>query len=139
MKTTLHAAVAAALSFAAASAYAAPGDSDPFPYRAPGITVVSPQAYAVDTGANAYPDLSGRPSQVVTLSGADAVPMTGSQAGVNTANSLPRGFTEGTAAYAQERSMQRYRAAQQATRPSGVPQGSKMLVIAGTSLRSSRP
>ena len=128
MKTTLLAA-AAALSLATATAHAARGDSDPFPFRAPGITVVTPQATA-DTGSQAYPDLTGRPSWVMTAGGPDAVPMTGSQAGVETANSLPRGFREDTVAYAQALSVQRYFAAQHPTQvartglaPSGTPRG----------------
>ena len=135
MKTTLLAA-AAAFSLVAATGQAASGGGgrfgDPFPFRAPGVTVaVNPSAYA-DTGSIAYPDLAGRPSQVVTLGGSNGVPMTGSQGGVETANSLPRGFQEGTIAYAQERSVQRY-LAQQTTRaaqairtaqvPSGKPRG----------------
>lgn len=126
MKTTLLAA-AAAFSFAAATAQAASGgaagvgNGDPFPFRAPGITtvVVNPPA-SVDTGSIAYPDLTGRPSQVVAAGGPDGVPMTGSQAGVETANSLPRGFREGTVAYAQEQSVRRYFAAQAAARSSRV-------------------
>ena len=104
MKTALLAAVAA-LSLATATAHAARGDSDPFPFRAPGITMVSPPAYAADTGSQAYPDLTGRPSQVVTAGEFDGMPMTGSQAGIETANSLPRGFQDGTVAYAQEQSV----------------------------------
>ena len=50
----------------------------------------------------------------MTVGGPNAVPMTGSQGGVETANSLPRGFQEGTVAYAQARSIQRYFAAQAA-------------------------
>ena len=130
MKTTLLAA-AAALSLVAATAQAASGGGgrfgDPFPAQTPGITVVSPSAYA-DTGSMAYPNLAGRPSQVVTVGGPNGVPMTGSQAGVETANSLPRGFQEGTVAYAQERSVQRYLAQQttraaQAIRTAQVPGG----------------
>ena len=112
MRTILLTAVAA-LALVAASAQASPGDSDPFPFRAPSVTVQSPQPYA-DTGSHAYPDLAGRPSQVVTAGGFGVVPITGSQAGVNTANSLPRGFQDGTVAYAQQQSVLRYLAAQQA-------------------------
>ena len=124
MKTTLFAAAAALSLVAATAVHAASGgagNGDPFPFRAPGTTVVNPPSYA-DTGSIAYPALSGRPSQVVTVGGPGAVPMTGSQAGVETANSLPRGFQEGTIAYAQEQSVQRYFAAQAAARSSRVVQ-----------------
>ncbi len=126
MKTTLLAA-AAAFSLAAATAQAASGgaagvgNGNPFPFHAAGITVVNPQTYA-DTGSQAYPNLAGRASEVVTAGGSDTVPMTGSQGGVETANSLPRGFEQGTVAYAQQQSVQRYFAAQAAARSSRVVQ-----------------
>ena len=120
MNTTLRAAVTALSLVAATAAHAASGggagNGDPFPFHAPGITVVNPPPYA-DTGSIAYPDLAGRPSQVVTAGGPDGVPMTGSQAGVETANSLPRGFQDGTVAYAQQQSVQRYLAARQGGQP----------------------
>jgi len=122
MNTTLRAAVAALSLVAATAAHAASGgaggvgNGDPFPFHAPGITVTNPPSYA-DTGSQAYPDLAGRPSQVVTAGAPDGVPLTGSQAGVETANSLPRGFREGTVAYAQAQPVQRYLAAQQASQP----------------------
>ena len=122
MTTTLRAAVAALSLVAATAAHAASsgaagvGSGDPFPFHAPGITVTNPPPYA-DTGSIAYPALAGRPSQVVTVGGPDGVPLTGSQAGVETANSLPRGFQEGTVAYAQQQSVQRYLAARQGGQP----------------------
>ncbi len=79
-----------------------------------------PPGGAAFTGSIAYPDVAGRASQVVTAGGSGAVPVTGSQGGVETANSLPRGFREGTVAYAQEQSVQRYFAAQAAARSSRI-------------------
>jgi hypothetical protein len=116
MKTLVFAA-AAALSLVAASAQAASGvgNGDPFPFRAAAMTVVSPSSYT-DTGSVAYPNIAGRASQLVTADGSDGVPITGGQTGVETANSLPRGFREGTVTYAQEHSVQRYAAAQVAAR-----------------------
>ena len=91
----------------------AAGDNDPFPFRVPGMTFINPPAY-VDTGANAYPSLAERPSRMVFLGGADAMPMTGSQAGVETANSRPPGFTDGVG-HAQARSARSYLSAERAS------------------------
>ena len=125
MRTTLFAAAAALSLVAATATHAASGgagNGDPFPFRAPGMTVVvNPHSYT-DTGSIAYPDLTGRPSQVVTAGSPGVVPMTGGQGGVETANSLPRGFQDGTVAYAQQQSVQRYFAAQAAARSSRVVQ-----------------
>jgi len=122
MKTTLIAATAALSLIAATAAHANERYNDePFPFRAPGMTTyVQPGAFAPDTGSAAYPDLAGRPSQVVTAGGPDEVPATGSEGSVETANSLPRGAMDGTVAYAQERSVQRYLAQQAATAPTRI-------------------
>ena len=47
----------------------------------------------------------------MAMAAAGLAPATGSEAGVQTANSLPRGFAADAAAYAQNRSMSRARAA----------------------------
>ena len=124
MKTILRAAVAA-LSLAAATAARAQDpslDTGSMAYPTPRSTgeFRRPAPTGIETGSAAYPDLSDRPSWVVTAGGPGGVPMTGSQAGVETANSLPRGFQDGTVAYAQARSVQRYFAAQQANLPTRV-------------------
>jgi hypothetical protein len=107
MKMTL-AAVAALCLFTSAAAHAGEGNGEPFPFRGPGLpTLATPRAYAADTGSDAYPDLAGRPSWIETVGGSD-VPVTGSEGVVQTANSLPRGFEEGTVAYAQAQSVRRY-------------------------------
>ncbi len=100
MKTTLLAAMAAlTLVVATAAAHAGEGNGEPFPFHAPGVTIfVTPQTYAADTGSAAYPDLAGHPSWAVVAGGTDAFPTNGSEAAVQTANSLPRGAMEGTVA-----------------------------------------
>lgn len=113
MKNVLFNAVAAISLAAAAAAHAEPeGIGEPFAHRAPGITVTNPQAYA-DSGSAAYLDLRNRPA---TAGGGSMAAAAGSEAGFQTANSLPRGFAPGTGAYAQSRSMERGRA-EQAFRP----------------------
>jgi hypothetical protein len=104
MKITVFTAMAA-LSLVTANARAeSEGAGDPFPFRAPGVTAVNPPGYA-DTGSAAFPDLTGRSAQIVIAGGPDAVPMTGSEGTVQTAASLPRGFSNGTVAYAQTQSI----------------------------------
>ena len=143
MNATLRAAaalslVAATAAHAASGGGAGIGNGDPFPFHASGITVVNPPTYA-DTGSIAYPDLAGRPSQVVTAGGSDAVPMTGSQGGAETANSLPRGFEEGTVAYAQQQSVQRYVAAQAARRYAAAQAARSSRVVQTAQVLSGKP
>ena len=131
MKTTILAAVTA-LSITAAAAHAeSEGAGDRFAFSTPGVTVVGPQLYA-DTGSAAYLDLRGHPSRIMTAGGSDEVPVTGSEGTVQTANSLPRGFVEGTAAYAQNRSVQR-NLAEQAAR---LTQASRTALVSGRRPRS---
>lgn len=109
MKITVLAA-AAALSLATSAAHAeSEGAGDPFAYRAPGMTVAHPPSYA-DTGSAAFPALAGRPSQVVTVGGPGTASMTGSEGIVQTAASLPRGFSNGTVAAIQAQSLARFMA-----------------------------
>ena len=113
MKATLRVAAAAPILVAATAAHAGECyDDEPFPFRAPGVTVVNPSARTVDTGLAAYPDLTGRPSWVVTAGGPDEVPITSSESTIQSANSLPRGAMDDTVAYAQDRSVRRYLAQQ---------------------------
>lgn len=63
-------------------------------------------------GAEAYPTFTATAS-VPVFAGADAVlPIGGSESAVQTAASLPRGFSDGTVAYAQAQSVRRYLAEQ---------------------------
>ena len=103
---------AAAFSLAAAAAHAeSEGIGEPFAHHAPGITVMNPQPYA-DRGSDAYLDLRNRSAAMAVMAGGGTAAGAGSEAGFQTANSLPRGFTAGTNAYAQNRSMGRGGAAQ---------------------------
>lgn len=124
-KLFLAAAVAASLGIS--PAFAGEGNGDPFPFSAQSLTA-APQRLA-DTGSQAYPDVAGRPgdglrnpggvqqfadtgsqaypnvsgrvgSDLPSLAG-DVLPTNGSQGAVQTANSLPTRFEEGTVAYAQ--------------------------------------
>jgi hypothetical protein len=136
MKTTLIAAAAALSLVAATAAHAQDpsletgSEAYPTPRSTGEFRRAAPTG--VGTGSEAYPDLTGRPFWVVTVGSPDRVPMTGSEAGVETANSLPRGFAEGTVAYTQAQSLQRYvaqnaagptRQARTALAPNGKPRG----------------
>jgi hypothetical protein len=103
----LIAAAAAALSLAT-TAFAAEGNGDPFPFRAPASPVAVTTAR--DTGAAQYPAynprLSWSESSQLTL------PENGSNGPVETANSLPRGAMDGTAAFMQAQSVNRWFAMQ---------------------------
>lgn len=99
--------VAAAFSMVTAAAHAeSEGAGDPFAFSVPGVTTATARAYA-NTGSANYPDLSGRPSQVAAAGGLEAVPITGSEGVIQTAASLPRGFSSGTVASLQAQSVAR--------------------------------
>ena len=110
MKTTLFAAAATLSLVTAAAAHAQEGLGEPFPFRAPGLTVVSPLAYAADTGSAAHPDLTGRPCELVSAgNGPNAATLIITSEGtVQTVNSLPRGSVAGTIAYTQTQSVRRH-------------------------------
>jgi hypothetical protein len=110
MKTTLFAAVTALGLAASAVAYAGEGNGNTFGYTNTAPLVAS--APRTDVGSNAYPDFSGRVGSIVTAVG--ALPTNGSEGIVQTANSLPRGFEEGTEAYMTAQSVNRYFAEQAA-------------------------
>jgi len=100
-------AVAGALSIIAGTAFAGEGNGNPFPFQ--GTAQIVANSVANDTGSQATPSFSG-PSVIVTAGG--TLPTNGSQSAVQTANSLPRGFENGTVAYAQAESVSRYLVAQ---------------------------
>ena len=112
MKTHLVLAVAVlSLGLTTVQAYAeGEGNGDPFPFQAP-TQPYSVAAFAADTASNPYPDLSGRPTQ--QPSETRMLAAGGSEAPVQSASSLPRGFDEGTVAYVQARSLERYAATRQ--------------------------
>lgn len=111
MKITLYAAIAALL-LAAVPAFAGEGNGEPFPYAAPAAAgAVTATLQPRDVGAAAYPDIAGLPgADLPRLAGA-VLPTTGSAGAVQTANSLPAGFAEGTAVYVQAQQIERWVAA----------------------------
>ncbi len=125
---TIFLAAAVAASLGIAPAFAGEGNGDPFPFSAQGFTAApqrladtGSQAYPsvagrpgtglqnpaggsqqfADTGSQAYPNVSGRPGSDLPSLAGDVLPTNGSQGAVQTANSLPTRFEEGTVAYAQ--------------------------------------
>lgn len=107
MKTLLAAVAVAVLGFS--SAYAAEGNSEPFATNTPpAATRIIRQAQAPDTGSAQYPNVIGRPGSNLPLLLGDVLPANGSEGAVQTANSLPRGFEEGTVTYVQAQSINRW-------------------------------
>lgn len=98
MKTILLA--LAASTALAMPVFAAEGNGEPFPLRTPGVTTSVSQQQRADVGSSAYPNVVGRPGSALTQLAGDIVPDTGNEAPVQTANSLPRGFTQGLPVYA---------------------------------------
>lgn len=98
----------------AGTAFAGEGNGNPFPFQ--GTAQVVANSVANDAGSQGYPSYSGSPV-IVTAGG--TLPTNGSQGAVQTANSLPRGFENGTVAYAQAQSVNRYLVAQAAHAQTG--------------------
>ena len=107
-------AVIAALGIGAFSlgpAFAGEGNGEPFDNNAAVLptrtaNLFPARSYAgPDVGSNSYPHVAGRPGANLTALDNEVLPANGSQGPVQTANSLPRGFEEGTVAYAQARSV----------------------------------
>ena len=109
MNTKLIIATVAALSLAT-TAFAAEGNGDPFPFRAPTVTSPATQYVARDTGSQQYP--TPNPAFSSSFNGAPILPVNGSNGPVQTANSLPRGFENGTVAFVQAQSIDRWYAQQ---------------------------
>ena len=103
MKTTI---IGAALLTLVAGAARAEGESNSqfFDNTAAGHFVVANQVLR-DTGSESTPQY-GRGQ--TTLSQGDILPTNGSEGGVQTVNSLPAGAEEGTVAYTQAQSVQRW-------------------------------
>ena len=103
------AATVAALSLATTAFAEGEGNGDPFPVHTAAIAS-GPVAFARDTGSQQYPAynpaLSWSEASQVTL------PPNGSQGPVQTANSLPSGFENGTVAYTEAQSVNRWFAQQ---------------------------
>ncbi len=102
MKTFILAAIVAS-SLGFAPAMAAEGNSEPFPNNAgsfmPHAALTAPQV--AETGSEAYPSILGRPGSDLPQLAGNVLPTNGSEGIVQTANSLPAHFEEGTVAYAQ--------------------------------------
>jgi hypothetical protein len=118
-KFTLLAA-AALMSFGAAAitpAFAGEGNGDPFPATSFSTTRL-PHQVARDVGQNQYPDVVGRAgSNLTTLANDQALPAPGNNQPVQSANSLPRGFEDGTVTYAQAMSVQNWMVAHNQASP----------------------
>ncbi len=110
MTIKLVAAIAALSLFTLAAQAEGEGNGAPFPFHAPGSAFAADGSGPLDTGAAAYPDLTGGRAQVIAAGDIAVVPMTGSEAPVQTANSLPLEFEDVATAYAQALSEGRWQA-----------------------------
>ena len=124
MRNTLFAAMAV-LSLGVASvapALAGEGNGEPFDNNQTVLTthsVRSAYSYANgarDVGSNQYPSAVGRAGTNVTALNNDVLPSNGSEGAVQTANSLPRSFENGTVAYAQAQSVRNWMVAHSGAR-----------------------
>ena len=95
----LIAATVAAMSLATTAFAGGEGAGDPFPYHTPGIT----SSGGVDSPAN---------RGVTAAFDNTTLPENGAEGAVQTANSLPRGFENGTVAYMEAQSVNRWYAQQ---------------------------
>ncbi len=112
----LFLAAAVAFSLGIAPAIAGEGTGEPFPNTASSFTARSDaatQRYA-DTGSNAFPSTAGRPGSNLPSLAGDVLPTNGSNGPIQTANSLPAHFEEGTVAYAQATSIRNWMVAHDA-------------------------
>ncbi len=83
------------------------GNGNPFPFSAPGITTQYGKMVRRSPDQDAFQYRS--PAQAVTSVDMGAMaPQNGSEGSVQTANSLPRGASAGTANYAHIQSLQQY-------------------------------
>jgi len=107
----MFAVAVAVLGLSAGRAFAeSEGGADPFPFRT-GLQVVVGQPFAADTGSGAYPQVIGHTTPQSSL--ARLEPTVGTEALVQTASSLPRGFGNGSVASSQAQSLDRYLAGRQ--------------------------
>ena len=116
MKTIIAAVAVLGLSFA--PAFAAEGNSEPFANNTTTAgTRIIRQPQALDTGSAQYPNVVGRPGSNLPLLAGNVLPSNGSEGAVQTANSLPRGFEQGTVVYAQAQSINSWMLAHNGTEP----------------------
>jgi hypothetical protein len=100
--------LAAAIGPVTTAAFAGPPynvDGNPFPFSAPPTTMTAPSS--VDTGSQAYP--SSGPSRIMPRIEGQMMPTYGSEGIVQSTNSAPPGFDNGTPASAQDLSLDQYR------------------------------
>jgi hypothetical protein len=106
--TLLAAAALLSIGAAATPAFAGEGNGNPFPAASFSTTRV-PHQVARDVGQSQYPNVIGRPgSNLTALANDQVLPAPGNNQPVQTANSLPRGFEQGTVTYAQAISVQNW-------------------------------
>ena len=99
------------LGLTAVQAYAeTEGSGDPFAFRATAQASTARPVFS-DTGSEAFPQLTGEMNQQPSV--AQMAAASGSEMAVQTTNSLPHGFEEGTTAYAQAETLKRYAAGRQ--------------------------
>ena len=113
MKVTLVA-VVTALSLTSGIALAGEGAGDPFPFRAPGVvTYTTGRAVLPNAATDPYPFKAEGTVMTPSMS-QQVLPTNGSQGAVQSVNSLPVGFENGTGASAHRASVQQYFQAQAA-------------------------
>lgn len=105
LKATFTAAVAVLTLFAGPVLAESEGNGDPFPFQA-GVQATAGSPFVAETGSAGYPRTTGNTTQPSTLTKLE--PASGSEAVVQTAGSLPRGFDNGSVASQQARSVNRY-------------------------------
>ena len=106
-------ATVAALSLSTTAFAEGEGNGDPFPFRAQPQTAyvaLPTSAATADVGSQQYP--AANPALSFASNGAPILPENGSNGPVQTANSLPVGFEEGTVPYMQAQSINRWYAQQ---------------------------
>ena len=81
------------------------GNGDPFPHRAP-ARIYQGAAIVADTGSQPYPTITGQ--SVFSPVATQIAAASGNEAPVQSLNSLPSGFEEGTVTFAQQRSVERW-------------------------------
>ena len=115
MRTTLLAAAVLSLGLASLAPAYAEGEGNGEPFASPNVTLAQNAGPAYtdgysyghrDVGSARYPDVAGNPGTTLTALGNDQMlPAQSNEASIQTANSLPGGFEDGTVAYAQAQSM----------------------------------
>ena len=103
-------AIAVTLALAAVPARAQEGQGNPFPNATPGTTTFVQTQFA-DVSSEAYPSIVGRAGSDIAVVADVSVGSLAGEAPVQTVNSLPPGFEEGTVAFAYEQSVNQHFAA----------------------------